>query len=166
MSVLIFHYVPPRVQIWDDKSSLNLPQPIGGLTALLGGSREGMMETHDEVTRAYFNGSEVHCEMLQRSGGKGNRLADGTVAAAFFTHHQKAIVCDAPPLPGAPSPHRRLVAFLGGLDLTLGAHACTPCICTMHLAGGLAVQVAIPLPPPAPPCLLLLTPIPWQGDDW
>lgn len=125
---MIAQSAPPCAQIWDDKSSFNLPQPIGGLTALLGGSREGMMETHDEVTRSYFSGSEVHCEMLQRSGGKGNRLADGTVAAAFFSHHQKAIVCDAPPLPDAPSPHRRLVAFLGGLDLTLGTCACTPCM--------------------------------------
>lgn len=109
------------MQIWDDKSSLNLPAPIGGLASLLGGSREGMMETHDEVTRSYFAGTDVHCEMLQRSGGKGNRLTEGTVAAAFFSHHQKAVVCDAPPQPGSPSPHRRLVAFLGGLDLTKGA---------------------------------------------
>eukprot|EP00892_Ulva_mutabilis_P001866 jgi/Ulvmu1/11680/UM008_0090.1 len=108
--------------IWDDKSSLNLPAPLGGLASLLGGSREGMMETHDEVTRSYFAGSDVRCELLQRSGGKGNRLADGTVAAAFFSHHQKAVVCDAPPLPAAASPHRRLVAFLGGLDLTKGRY--------------------------------------------
>lgn len=113
------------MQIWDDKSSLNLPQPLDGLATLLGGSREGMMETHDEVTRTYFAGSDVHCELLQRSGGKGNRLADGTVAAAFFSHHQKAVVCDAPPHADAPSQHRRLVAFLGGLDLTKGARLCT-----------------------------------------
>ena len=78
------------------------------------------MGTHDEVTRAYFSGSEARCVLVQRSGGKGNRVTDGTVAGAFFSHHQKSIVCDAPPLPGAALPYRRLVAFVGGLDLTLG----------------------------------------------
>lgn len=78
------------------------------------------MGTHDEVTRAYFSSSDVRCELVHRSGGKGNRLTDGTVAGAFFSHHQKSIVCDAPPLAGAPVPYRRLVAFVGGLDLTLG----------------------------------------------
>ena len=78
------------------------------------------MGTHDEVTRAYFANSDVRCVLEQRSGGKGNSLIDGTVAGAFFSHHQKAIVCDAPPLAGAALPYRRLVAFVGGLDLTLG----------------------------------------------
>jgi phospholipase D1/2 len=103
----------PFLQIWDDKSSLNLPGPLSNLTA---GS--GMMGTHDEVTRAFFQGSDVHCAVIQRSGGKGNRAREGTVASAFFSHHQKSILCDAPPVEGHR--HRRLVAFVGGLDITTG----------------------------------------------
>jgi phospholipase D1/2 len=79
------------------------------------------MGTHDEITRSYFAGSDVHCALVQRSGGKGNRLTDGTIASAFFSHHQKTIVCDAPPIEGSHMPLRRLVAFIGGLDLTTGA---------------------------------------------
>ena len=37
------------LQIWDDKSSANLPGP---LRLLVGAG--GMMGTHDELTRAYF----------------------------------------------------------------------------------------------------------------
>jgi phospholipase D1/2 len=105
---------PRFVQIWDDKSSLNLPGPFSNLIA---GS--GMMGTHDEITRAFFHSSDVHCAVIQRSGGKGNRAGEGTVASAFFSHHQKSVVCDAPPVDGQW--HRRLIAFVGGLDLTTGA---------------------------------------------
>ena len=78
-----------------------------------------MMGTHDEVTRAFFSGSDVHCAVIQRSGGKGNRAGEGTIASAFFSHHQKSVVCDAPP--DAGQRYRKLVAFVGGLDLTKGA---------------------------------------------
>lgn len=123
------------MQIWDDKSSLNLPGPLSGLSMVLGGVPKGMMGTHDEVTRAYFAGSDVRCALVQRSGGKGNRLTDGTVAGAFFSHHQKSIVCDAPPLQGAHMPYRRLVAFVGGLDLTLGTHFLLLSSCTHFTSG-------------------------------
>lgn len=76
------------------------------------------MGTHDEITRAFFQGSSVNCAVIQRGGGKGNQFADATVASAFFSHHQKCIVCDAPP--AAAGGYRTLVSFVGGLDLTLG----------------------------------------------
>lgn len=113
------------MQIWDDKSSLNLPGPLSAFLA----QNSGMMGTHDEVTRAYFSGSDVHCAVIQRSGGKGNRAGEGTIASAFFSHHQKSVICDAPPEEGQR--YRKLVAFVGGLDLTKGAFAAleTPVWC-------------------------------------
>jgi Phospholipase D Active site motif len=75
--------------------------------------------------------SDVACAVIQRGGGKGNRVAEATVASAFFSHHQKSVVCDAP-VSGRQG-DRSLVAFVGGLDLTLGAQirfrsvACARC---------------------------------------
>ena len=43
-----------------------------------------------------LQGSEVACAVIQRGGGKGNRVHEATVASAFFSHHQKSLVCDAP----------------------------------------------------------------------
>jgi hypothetical protein len=103
------------LQIWDDKTSISLPGPLAAYI----GSTSGMMGTHDEITRAYFQGSGVNCAVIQRSGGKGNQFADATVASAFFSHHQKCIVCDAPAAAAAGG-YRTLVSFVGGLDLTLG----------------------------------------------
>jgi hypothetical protein len=50
------------VQIWDDKSSANLPGPL----RLLVGSG-GMMGTHDELTRAYFQARPCYA---RHSGSK------------------------------------------------------------------------------------------------
>lgn len=46
--------------------------------------------------------------------------------AGFFTHHQKTIILDAEPLnPASPGPDgkRRVVSFVGGLDLCDGRYA-------------------------------------------
>ena len=51
-------------------------------------------------------------------------------SSGAYTHHQKSVICDADPGPtmaggpgGVPgSPRRRLVAFVGGLDLTGGRY--------------------------------------------
>ena len=40
-------------------------------------------------------------------------------ASGAYTHHQKSVICDAPPCAGGRS---RLVAFVGGLDLTGGRY--------------------------------------------
>ena len=74
---------------------------------------------HTNLVR--LQGTGVACAVIQRGGGKGNRVADATVASAFFSHHQKSVVCDAPPPVGDAAGFRSLVAFVGGLDLTLGA---------------------------------------------
>ena len=49
-----------------------------------------------------------------------NEFSTGT-----YTHHQKSIISDAPNYEGGSAP-RRLVAFVGGLDLT-GGRWYTPC---------------------------------------
>ena len=37
-----------------------------------------------------------------------------------YTHHQKSVICDAPNPFGGPQ--KRLIAFVGGLDLTGGRY--------------------------------------------
>ena len=77
----------------------------------------GVMDTHDEETRSFFQGSNVHCRVIGRAGGKGNSVMQSQAASTFFSHHQKTLVCDTPVSSGP----RRLLAFVGGLDLTTGA---------------------------------------------
>ena len=42
---------------------------------------------------------------------------EDTFIQSVFTHHQKSVIVDAPPEEGS---ERRLVAYIGGLDLTNG----------------------------------------------
>ena len=78
---------------------------------------KGMMGTHDEDTAEFFRGSDVICANMPRDKESWLGLG-GTFVSTCYTHHQKTIIADAP----AENGKRRLVAFLGGLDITDGRY--------------------------------------------
>ena len=78
---------------------------------------EGQMGTHDEDTRRYFEDSNVHCILAARQQSDGV-LAD-QFTATCYTHHQKTVICDAE---DEESGMRRVIAFIGGLDITNGRY--------------------------------------------
>ncbi|CAM6083539.1 unnamed protein product [Calypogeia fissa] len=96
------------VMIWDDKTN--------NLDGLI--SKQGMMHTHDEDTHKSFMNTKVNVFQCPRDPKNGAfHLVDGFV----FTHHQKAVVLDAPDV-DPNSSRRRLVAFVGGIDLCGGRY--------------------------------------------
>ena len=95
--------------IWDEKLSTDLTP--------------GLMGTHDEETAKYFANTGVTVVLVPR-GREGGGITNQLVSTCY-SHHQKAIVVDAAVdtgnTPGEESsPKRRVVAFVGGLDLTDG----------------------------------------------
>ncbi len=83
----------------------------------------GLMGTHDEETRQYFEGTAVNCKTIGRCKQQDSRLAS-EFASTCYTHHQKTIIADAPLEEGDEDPDapRRVVAFIGGLDITDGRY--------------------------------------------
>ncbi|KAK9829228.1 hypothetical protein WJX72_004613 [[Myrmecia] bisecta] len=96
--------------VWDDKSSFNSPLLSSG---------SGVMGTHDEETRQFFKGSSVHCKICKRNGGKHTSLVQRFVTGNMFTHHQKSVLVD---VEQDGSAQRRLISFVGGLDLCNGRY--------------------------------------------
>ena len=84
-----------------------------------GGLMEGMMGTHDEDTYSYFKGTDVICENVPRQKDSWLGLG-GQFVGTMYTHHQKTVVCDADL--GDGSGRRRLIGFLGGIDITDGRY--------------------------------------------
>eukprot|EP01063_Lacrimia_lanifica_P039139 TRINITY_DN8522_c0_g2_i1.p1 TRINITY_DN8522_c0_g2~~TRINITY_DN8522_c0_g2_i1.p1 ORF type:complete len:826 (+),score=355.88 TRINITY_DN8522_c0_g2_i1:43-2520(+) len=78
---------------------------------------DGVVGTFSEQTRAFFAKTKVVVKTFLR-------LNESSLHMVAFTHHQKYVVCDAPALltPNGTPPRapRRLIAFLGGIDLTKG----------------------------------------------
>jgi phospholipase D1/2 len=99
-----------NVMVWDDRSSFWLRQ-------------QGVMSTHDEATAQYFKGTNVKCFLCPRDADSNLTLMQKSQIGGLFTHHQKTVIVDAP-LPGADafSSGRRLVSFVGGLDLCDGRY--------------------------------------------
>ena len=54
--------------------------------------------------------------------GGGVGMVESAMAETVYTHHQKTVIVDAAPLAGSTTDQRRLVAFLGGLDITDGRY--------------------------------------------
>ncbi len=78
-----------------------------------------MMGTHDMETFHRFKNTRVNVALAPRELER-NEFTDylqNEFSTGAYTHHQKSIICDAEN-PG--SQLRRLVAFVGGLDLTGG----------------------------------------------
>ena len=106
------------VMVWSEKTSGDVVE-------------KGFMNTHDMETYNLFKNTKVKCALAPRELER-NELTDylqNEFASGTYTHHQKSVIVDAPmqqftslPAPGgAPEEEtRRLIAFVGGLDLTGG----------------------------------------------
>jgi len=81
-------------------------------------SSPGLMGTHDEETRLFFEGSAVECVLVSRSKTAG--ILASEFVGTCYTHHQKTVIADAP-CEDDPE-RRRIVAFIGGLDITDGRY--------------------------------------------
>ena len=102
------------VMTWNDRSN------DGSMKDLL--TKGGMMGTHDEETAKYFEGSQVVIANVAREKKESWKNIAGQFSQTCYTHHQKTVIVDADPLPDSSSDKRRLVAFVGGLDITDGRY--------------------------------------------
>ncbi|XP_022850138.1 phospholipase D alpha 1-like [Olea europaea var. sylvestris] len=91
--------------VWDDITSIDCLK------------NEGIMATHCKETNRYFEGTGVHCVLCPRNPYKGQSLK----FSAMFTHHQKIVVVDSA-VPEAGSKKRRILSFVGGVDLCDGRY--------------------------------------------
>lgn len=94
--------------VWDDPTS----------RSILGYKMDGMMATHDEETRRYFKHSSVHVLLCPRSAGKRHSWVKQKEVGVIYTHHQKTVIVDA----DAGNGRRRIISFVGGLDLCDGRY--------------------------------------------
>ncbi|MCL4130097.1 UNVERIFIED_CONTAM: hypothetical protein GTU68_054362 [Idotea baltica] len=84
------------------------------------GVTPGLMGTHDEETRVFFEGTDVEVAVVPRIrqlSGITSFLRD-QFSQTCYTHHQKSITMDIPICDGEEKP--RIISFLGGLDVTNG----------------------------------------------
>ena len=102
------------VMTWNDRSN------DGTLDNLL--TKGGMMGTHDEETMKYFSDSKVTVANVPRQKLESWKNMAGQFTKTCYTHHQKTVIVDTDPLPDSSSDQRRLVAFVGGLDITDGRY--------------------------------------------
>ncbi|KAI0522870.1 hypothetical protein KFK09_005257 [Dendrobium nobile] len=108
--------------VWDDRSS------VGDL------KKDGLMATHDQDTAEYFLGSGVHCVLCPRNPDVGESYVQGLEIATMFTHHQKTLIVDYEETAATEArthrrkgreevaTRRRIVSFLGGIDLCDGRY--------------------------------------------
>ncbi|KAA8520561.1 hypothetical protein F0562_014817 [Nyssa sinensis] len=94
--------------VWDDPTSRNI----------LGYKTDGIMQTHDEETRRFFKHSSVQVLLCPRVAGKRHSWLKQREVGMMYTHHQKTVIVDA----DAGNNRRRIIAFLGGLDLCNGRY--------------------------------------------
>ncbi|GKC19107.1 phospholipase D beta 1-like protein [Tanacetum coccineum] len=94
--------------VWDDPTS----KTNSGIKT------HGVMGTNDEETRHFFKHSSVKVIFCPRSAGKGHRLAKKQETETIYTHNQKTVIVDA----DAGNYRRRIMAFVGGLDLCVGRY--------------------------------------------
>ncbi|KAH9624277.1 hypothetical protein KSS87_013023 [Heliosperma pusillum] len=94
--------------IWDDPTSRRFCNY----------ATDGLLATGDEQTYQFFKGSSVHVILCPRSGGKGHSLISQQEATVIYTHHQKTVIVDA----DAGYYQRKIIAFVGGLDLCGGRY--------------------------------------------
>ena len=92
------------MMVWNEKSSNSWKE-------------EGMMGTHDETTKNFFEDSSVECVLTDR--GQSDGVLSDQFVSTCYTHHQKTVICDAE---DEETGLRRVIAFIGGLDLTDGRY--------------------------------------------
>ncbi|KAD6794549.1 hypothetical protein R6Q59_021474 [Mikania micrantha] len=95
--------------VWDDRTSVGVLK------------KDGLMATHDEDTENFFKDSDVHCNLCPRNPDDGGSFIQDLQISTMFTHHQKIVVVDSP-MPNGDSERRRVVSFVGGLDLCDGRY--------------------------------------------
>jgi phospholipase D1/2 len=104
--------VTVSVLVWDEVASVNA---LGGLLQY-----GGLMATQDEETYNYFKDTRVHCEKVQRSDDGSNGVFGNLQTGGLWSHHIKHVIVDREfPMDVR---RRRLVAYMGGLDLTFGRY--------------------------------------------
>lgn len=96
--------------VWDDRTSVGILK------------RDGLMATHDEDTLHYFQDTEVNCVLCPRNPDDGGSIVQDLQISTMFTHHQKIVVVDAEMPSGGGSEKRRIVSFVGGIDLCDGRY--------------------------------------------
>ncbi|KAK3419777.1 hypothetical protein EUGRSUZ_G00543 [Eucalyptus grandis] len=79
---------------------------------------DGVMQTHDEETKKFFQHSGVHCVLAPRYASTKLSIFKQHVVGTLYTHHQKCVVLDTQ----ASGNNRKITAFIGGLDLCDGRH--------------------------------------------
>lgn len=76
------------------------------------------MGTNDEETRQFFEGTDVEVFLAPRQKNNA-RWSEATFVSTCYTHHQKCVILDAE---AEGEEKRRLIAFMGGVDLTNGRY--------------------------------------------
>lgn len=94
--------------VWDDKTSHD--------NCFF--KTEGMMQTHDEETKRFFEHSTVHCVLTPRYASHKLSWFKQRVVGTLYTHHQKLVIVDTQ----AAGNDRMLASFIGGLDLCDGRY--------------------------------------------
>jgi phospholipase D1/2 len=79
------------------------------------------MATHDEETEHYFQNTDVHCILCPRNPDDGGSIVQDLQISTMFTHHQKIVVVDSA-MPNGDSQRRRIVSYIGGIDLCDGRY--------------------------------------------
>lgn len=95
------------VMVWSEKTSNEFKE-------------QGVMGTHDMETFNFFKNTKVCCALAPREIDV-NEFTDvlqNEFASGMYTHHQKCVILDAASRKACDK--RRLIAFVGGLDLTGG----------------------------------------------
>lgn len=98
-----------RLLLWDELTS------DGSLR------KQGAMSTEDEVTLDFFKGTSVIVELVPRERQVKDLFSTKKhFTGLCYTHHQKCVIADSPikEYPGKT----KLVAYVGGLDLTGGRY--------------------------------------------
>nr|GLL35199.1 phospholipase D alpha 1-like [Ipomoea trifida] len=97
------------ILVWDDRTS------VGQM------KKDGLMATHDEETDNFFKDTDVHCILCPRNPDNGGSIIQGLQISTMFTHHQKIVVVDHE-MPDGGSEKRRILSFVGGIDLCDGRY--------------------------------------------
>lgn len=95
--------------VWDERTSVKFLK------------NDGLLATHDEDTGKFFRNTAVHCVLCPRNPDDGRSLAQGLEIGTMFSHHQKMVVADAA-MPNGDGRRRRMVSFIGGIDLCDGRY--------------------------------------------